>query len=109
MKIPYDNKYFDIIISTYAFHHLNESEKVIAIEEMIRVLKDDGIIVIGDLMFKSKDDEKGIFNELSKEQVEEIEDEYYSHIDFLENEFKKYNKNLEYRKIDELNYIIKVD
>ncbi len=76
---------------------------------MIRVLKDDGIIVIGDLMFKSKDDEKGIFNELSKEQVEEIEDEYYSHIDFLENEFKKYNKNLEYRKIDELNYIIKVD
>ncbi|MGN9160415.1 MerR family transcriptional regulator [Clostridium sulfidigenes] len=109
LKIPYDNKYFDIIISTYAFHHLNESEKVIAIEEMIRVLKDDGIIVIGDLMFKSKDDEKDTFNELSKKQVEEIQDEYYSHIDFLENEFKKYNKKLEYRKIDELNYIIKVD
>lgn len=109
LKIPYDNNYFDIIISTYAFHHLNESEKVIAIEEMIRVLKDDGIIVIGDLMFKSKADEKYILKELSKEQVEEIEDEYYSYIDFLENEFKKYNKKLEYRKIDELNYIIKVD
>lgn len=109
LKIPYDNNYFDIIISTYAFHHLNESEKVIAIEEIIRVLKDDGIIVIGDLMFKSKADEKNILKELSKEQVEEIEDEYYSYIDFLENEFKKYNKKLEYRKIDELNYIIKAN
>lgn len=108
LKIPYNNKYFDVIISTYAFHHLNEVEKVIAIEEMIRVLKDNGIIVIGDLMFKSKDDEKNILNELSKKQVEEIKDEYYSHIDILENEFKKYNKKLYYKRIDKFNYIIKV-
>lgn len=32
LKIPYDSKSFDIIISTYAFHHLNEDEKCIAIE-----------------------------------------------------------------------------
>lgn len=31
LKIPYYNKCFDVIISTYAFHHLNEKEKVIAI------------------------------------------------------------------------------
>ncbi|KEH94009.1 MerR family transcriptional regulator [Clostridium botulinum] len=108
LKIPYDNKYFDVIISTYAFQHLNELEKVIAIEEMIRVLKDNGIIVIGDLMFKSKDDEKNILNELSKKQVDEIKDEYYSHIDILENELKKYNKKLYYKRIDKFNYIIKV-
>ncbi|EDS78551.1 methyltransferase domain family [Clostridium botulinum C str. Eklund] len=108
LKIPYDNKYFDVIISTYAFHHLNEVEKVIAIEEMIRVLKDNGIIVIGDLMFKSKDDEKSILNELSKIQVDEIKDEYYSHINFLESEFKKYNKKLRYTRIDKFNYIIHV-
>ncbi|EJO5347378.1 methyltransferase domain-containing protein [Clostridium botulinum] len=108
LKIPYENKFFDIIISTYAFHHLNEMEKVIAIQEMIRVLKDDGMIIIGDLMFKSIDDEKNILNELSKKQVEEIKDEYYSHIDFLENELKKYNKKLEYRRIDKFNYIIQV-
>ncbi|MGY0373351.1 MerR family transcriptional regulator [Clostridium sp. JNZ J1-5] len=108
LKIPYDNKCFDIIISTYAFHHLNESEKVIAIQEMLRVLKDNGMIVIGDLMFKSRDDEKNILSELSKKQVEEIKDEYYSYIDFLENELKKYNKKLEYRRIDKFNYIIQV-
>lgn len=108
LKIPYDNKCFDIIISTYAFHHLNEREKVIAIEEMLRVLKDNGMLVIGDLMFKSKDDEENILNELFKYQVEEIKDEYYSHIDFLENEFKKYNKKLECKRIDKFNYIIQV-
>ncbi|KGM94434.1 methyltransferase domain-containing protein [Clostridium botulinum] len=108
LKIPYDNKYFDVIVSTYAFHHLNQEEKVIAIEEMLRVLKDNGIIVIGDLMFKSKDDEKDILHELSKKQVEEVKDEYYSYIDFLQNEFKKYNKKLEYKKIDKFNYVIQV-
>lgn len=108
LKIPYDNKYFDVIVSTYAFHHLNEMEKVIAIEEMLRVLKDNGMIVIGDLMFRSKDDEKNILNELSKKQVEEIKDEYYSYIDFLENEFEKYNRKLKYKRIDKFNYIINV-
>lgn len=108
LKIPYDNKYFDVIVSTYAFHHLNEMEKVIAIEEMLRVLKDNGMIVIGDLMFRSKDDEKDILNELSKKQVEEIKDEYYSYIDFLENEFEKYNRKLKYKRIDKFNYIINV-
>ncbi len=108
LKIPYDNKYFDVIVSTYAFHHLNEIEKVIAIEEMLRVLKDNGMIVIGDLMFRSKDDEKNILNELSKKQVEEIKDEYYSYIDFLENEFEKYNRKLKYKRIDKFNYIINV-
>ncbi|MEA4827253.1 MAG: hypothetical protein VB130_11555 [Clostridium sp.] len=75
---------------------------------MLRVLKDNGMIVIGDLMFKSRDDEKNILSELSKKQVEEIKDEYYSYIDFLENELKKYNKKLEYRRIDKFNYIIQV-
>jgi len=108
LKIPYYNKCFDVIVSTYAFHHLNEKEKVIAIQEMLRVLKDNGLIVIGDLMFKSKDDEKKILSELSKEQVEVIKDEYYSYIDFLQKEFKRYDKNLEYKHIDKFNYIIKV-
>lgn len=109
LKIPYDNKQFDVIISTYAFHHLNESEKIISIEEMLRVLKDNGMIVIGDLMFRNEEDEKNILDELSNEQIEEINDEYYSYIDFLQNEFKKYNKILKYKRIDKFNYIIKVN
>ncbi|WP_346887049.1 methyltransferase domain-containing protein [Clostridium sp. UBA1056] len=108
LKIPYGDRYFDIIVSTYAFHHLNEEEKFIAIEEMIRVLKSNGKIILGDLMFKNKAEKANILKSLSKEQVEEIEDEYYSNIDFLKKEFERYNKNLSYEKIDMLNYIIQV-
>ncbi|MGL4913216.1 MAG: MerR family transcriptional regulator, partial [Romboutsia sp.] len=108
LKIPYDNNHFDVIISTYAFHHLNKDEKHIAIQEMIRVLKDDGTIVIGDLMFESTDSEINILKGLSQNQIDEIKDEYYSYIDLLEDEFMKYNKKLEYNKIDTFNYIIKV-
>lgn len=108
LKIPYDNKSFDIIVSTYAFHHLNQSEKNIAIEEMMRVLKDDGVIVIGDLMFESKHSEKKVLETLSETQIDEIKDEYYSYIDLLEEEFNKYDKKLEFSKIDRLNYIIKI-
>lgn len=108
LKIPYDSKSFDVIISTYAFHHLNNDEKYIAIEEMIRVLKENGVIIIGDLMFESKEAEEQIFKTLSQKQIDEIKDEYYSYIDLLRMEFKKYNKKLEYHRIDQLNYIIKI-
>lgn len=109
LKIPYDNNSFDIIISTYAFHHLNEEEKCIAIEEMIRVLKDNGVIIIGDLMFESKEWEQQILKNLSQKQIDAIKDEYYSYIDLLSDEFNKYNKSLEYNRIDEFNYIIRIE
>ncbi|MGL5348239.1 MAG: MerR family transcriptional regulator [Peptostreptococcaceae bacterium] len=108
LKIPYDNNSFDIIISTYAFHHLNEKEKYIAIKEMMRVLADNGTIIIGDLMFESEESEKQILKHLSKQQIGEIKDEYYSYIDLLSKAFDKYNKSIEYNKIDEFNYIVKI-
>lgn len=106
LKIPFENNKFDVIVSTYAFHHLNDQEKTIAIEEMFRVLKLDGSIVIGDLMFESRKEKENMLKALSEEQIEEIEDEYYSNIDFLKEEFKKYNKELKVTRIDELVFIV---
>lgn len=109
LNIPYENNKFDVIVSTYAFHHLNQEEKSIAINEMIRVLKDDGRIVIGDLMFQNEEEKENMKKTLTKDQIEVIEDEYYSNIDFLMDEFEKYNKTLEVTRIDELVFIVEVN
>ena len=109
LKIPFNDKVFDIIVSTYAFHHLNSEEKSLAIKEMIRVLKDNGKIVIGDLMFKNRVEEEWVLKELTEVQVDEIKDEYYSYIDELESEFMKYKKKLNYEKIDRFISVIEVN
>lgn len=108
LKIPFENNSFDIIVSTYAFHHLNEEEKSVAIKEMLRVLKENGKIVIGDLMFKNEEDRKKIYNNLSREEISEIEDEYYSNIELLKKEFAKYHKKVNEYPIDRLVSVVEI-
>ena len=47
------NKY-DFIISTYAFHHLKDNEKVSFIKELLKQLNANGRILIGDIMFDTQ-------------------------------------------------------
>lgn len=75
---------------------------------MIRVLKENGVIIIEDLMFESKEAEEQILKRLSQKQIEEIKDEYYSYIDLLSMGFNKYNKKLDYKRIDQFNYLLRI-
>lgn len=42
---------FDCILSTYALHHLNDSQKEVFITELLRILAPDGALYIGDVAF----------------------------------------------------------
>ena len=106
LKLPFENNSFDIIVSTYALHHLNKEEKGLAIKEMLRVLRKDGRIAIGDLMFESEEKRSEIYQTLTKQQIREIEDEYYANIEHLTQIFDKYNYKLDFEKIDKLCYVI---
>lgn len=108
LKIRYENNSFDVIVSTYAFHHLNEYEKSIGVQEMIRVLKKDGTIIIGDLMFESKEVKEEMLRTLSEEQVYVIKAKYHSYINLLKKELEKHNKVFEYERVDEFIYVIRV-
>ena len=49
---------FDYIISTYAFHHLTDDKKVSFIQELSNMLNDNGKIIIGDIAFRTSDEQE---------------------------------------------------
>ncbi len=78
----------DTIVSTYAFHHLTDEEKSIAIEKYSNLLSMGGKIVFADTMFETERHFKGII-QASKDKgflnlAEDLEREYYTTIPVLE-------------------------
>ncbi|MDF2726145.1 MAG: yrrT [Paenibacillus sp.] len=57
LAIPYMDGQFDFIVSSFALHHLTDDQKMMAMEEMRRVLKPKGRICIADLMREEPDGE----------------------------------------------------
>ncbi|OXM16297.1 MerR family transcriptional regulator [Paenibacillus herberti] len=55
LALPYLESRFDFVVSSFAFHHLTDEQKVLAIHEMRRVLKPRGRICITDLMLSEKE------------------------------------------------------
>ena len=41
-KLPYEDNYFDLVLSTDAFEHMNKDKQVLAANEIYRVLKNGG-------------------------------------------------------------------
>lgn len=79
----------DIVVTTYAFHSLNDEEKKIALNNMINYLNDNGKIIIVDFMFNNEEERATCRDSLlSKGQYdlwEVINNKYYTNIDELKN------------------------
>lgn len=60
MLFHFIHREYDMIICTYAFHHLDHYEKLHLIKDMLRMLKSDGKIIIGDLAFETRDEMKAL-------------------------------------------------
>lgn len=50
------NEKFDFIISTYAIHHLTDSQKVVFLNGLKEFLEPGGAVIIGDVAFMAKND-----------------------------------------------------
>lgn len=53
LSVPYMDNQFDFVVSAFAFHHLNEGQQTIALDEMNRILKPRGRICIAGPMSES--------------------------------------------------------
>jgi len=106
MNLPFSDQSFDRIATTYAFHHLEDHEKEIALKEMSRVIKSNGKIVIGDMMFESTNERQRLMSLMTEEEVEEVNDEYYSNIEHLKEAGERIGLSLKYYPIDKICWVV---
>ena len=99
---PYPDNYFDVVVSSYAFHHVPHREKTQCIDEMVRVLKSGGVWALGDLCFKDKTQEK-----LALKEYDWLdEDEYFIRIDEMKAVFKKLGMRLNSEQFTPVTWVL---
>ena len=79
---PLRNRRYDYIIATYSLHHLTDAQKCAFLYALRDCLKEDGQILIGDVMFQTRAD----LNKCRQDAGAEWDDE---EIYFVADEFKK--------------------
>lgn len=103
---------FDMVISTFAFHHLNFSEKQKAISILLSYLKAKGRIVIGDLMFLNNSEKIKVKEHLIEIEREDlwniIEDEYYTNIEEIKEYVEKLECTVTYEHIGNFTWILQI-
>lgn len=77
---------YDFIIATYSLHHLTDDDKVNFIEAMVELLKEDGVILIGDVAFTNRQDLERCREKAGEEWDDE---EIYFVFDELKKNFPK--------------------
>ncbi len=111
LNIPFVDNRFHRIISTFAFHHLSSKEKEKAFTKMDCALLKNGIIVIGDFMFKDENQKNEVINKFKKENRKdmllEVEDEYFMDISSVEKVLRNLNYNVIYERASVLTWILK--
>lgn len=106
LNLPLESKSCDAIVISYAFHHCDGQEKKLAMEEMNRVLKSAGVIVIADLMFENQKARERFAVSCSEREREDLEDEYFGNVDEVTAVFKTFGYQCEAEQVDELIWII---
>ncbi|MCY6370084.1 MerR family transcriptional regulator [Clostridium ganghwense] len=109
---PVGKEEFDVVVTTYAFHHLNSREKNMALDYMIKYLKPNGKIIIGDLMFLNEEEKERkreeFYNRGRSDLWQIVEDEYYSNIEELKVYIEKKGYKLEYEHISNFTWIVTI-
>lgn len=93
---PFRKNVADIVVTTYAFHSLNNDEKKEAIKNMLEYLKNHGKIIIADFMFANDIGRENCLNNLCDKGRQDLWDvinnKYYTNLE----EFEKYIKSIGY-------------
>ena len=100
----------DSIVSTYAFHHLTDSEKEIAVGNFSVILPPGGKIVFGDTMFESEAVKKKFIKQACDKEylnlAEDLKREYYPTRDTMERIFAIHNFDVTFKQMNEFVWVV---
>lgn len=109
---PINKNYADIVVTTFAFHGLNDNEKKIAIKNMMDYLKSKGKIIIVDFMFKDEGEREEYKNKFKSENRlelwEAINRKYYSNVEKLESYLNNLNVKVKSNHIINFTWIMEI-
>jgi len=100
----------DTIVSTYAFHHLTDEEKSVAIKGYGNLLPKGGRIVFADTMFENKEVYEQTIEEAVKmghlRLAEDLRTEYYSTIPYFTHIFEENGFTITFKRCNTFVWII---
>ena len=109
---PIDKNYADIVVTTFAFHGLNDNEKKRAIKNMMDYLKSKGKIIIVDFMFKNEEEREKYKNKFMSENRlelwEVINRKYYSNVEKLESYLNNLNVKVKSNHIINFTWVMEI-
>ena len=110
LHIPYDNGWFTRIVSCFAFHHLSDREKEGALDEMNRVIGDNGLIVLSDFMYEHQTQRTELLEKFEKENrgdmLEEMTDENFTDIRWLKRSMNTRGFDTSYERKSTLSWVV---
>ena len=109
--VTYMDKTFDLVISCFAFHHLTDDEKEASVKEMKKALKENGRIVIGDLMYLNNACKEKLIEKFKNENrydvIEDMEEENFTNIEWFKVKLNENGFSTEHSQVSTLSWVLK--
>lgn len=111
LQIPYnaDNKPSGIV-SSYAFHHLTDTEKLEAAQIMYHALAPKGVVIIADTMFETLQDRSSIIEDADKKGyvklIDDLNREFYTSHQVLRYAFESVGFTVEFEKMNKFVWLL---
>ncbi|HEU5140912.1 MAG TPA: class I SAM-dependent methyltransferase [Bacillales bacterium] len=100
----------ETIVSTYAFHHLTDDEKRLAIHRYSERLPKGGRIVFADTLFENEEAKKAILSRVEEQGYDnllyDLQTEYYPFLDTLKEMFTANGFSVNFKRLNRYVFLI---
>lgn len=110
LEFPHQEEPINTIVSTYAFHHLTDDEKLLAIQKYSQLLTKGSKIVFADTVFENEEARQQILLEAEQlgyhNLLNDLKTEYYTLIPKIRTIFESCDLKVEFKRYNQFVWII---